>query len=255
VELATLAIDNTCKETIDEFLSTRTIFADASPLNIVSIGRVDVLRLLVARDYITQKRCDAALTNGLVQAILYCDVELARVMLEAGASANGQTRTGKSLLAKVIRLSNEDHDDEDDDGEIDSYEDDEAFAIVELLVDFGAQVDPQTAIAAHASPLERAVQYGWEQMVRWLLRRGAKPVLHSSILHQRNKRLISEAARRRCKAIVTEEYGGHVIDADLEDSLNSDHDDDDDDDEGKCSSGFQKPDVKLACPIMIMDLL
>jgi hypothetical protein len=189
-----------------------------------------VLRLLVARDHITQGQCDAALADGLVQAIIYCEVELAREMLEAGMSANGRTRMGKSLLAKVIRLSNEDYDDDNRDSEIDCYNDDDAFAIAKLLVDFGAQVDLQTAIE-HASPLERAAQYGWEDMVRWLQKRGAKPVLRASILRRRHKQLISEAARRRCKAIVTEEYGGHVVYTSLEDLISDSSSDDEDDED------------------------
>jgi hypothetical protein len=188
---------------------------------IAGCGRVDVLRLLVARGHITQTHCDAALANGLEQATFTCDVKLAQAMLKAGASANGQTRTGKSLLAKVIRLPNDDNDDEDDDGEIDYYEDDDAFAIAKLLVDFRLRVDPQIE---HASPLEHAVQYGWEKMVRWLQKRGAKPVLHATIQYQR-KQLISEAAWRRCKAIVIEEFGGRVIDDDLDSSDYSTDDD------------------------------
>jgi hypothetical protein len=212
-----LAIDNASKKAIDKYFPMFDgMLFDEEPLYIIAgLGHVDVLRLLVARGHITQQHCDAALTDGLVQATLACDEELARTMLEAGASANGQTPTGKSLLAKVVRLPNDD----------DSYEDGDAFAIAELLVDFGAQVDPQTTIE-HASPLERAVQYGWKEMVCWLLKRGAKPVLRASMLRRRYKRL-AKAAMMECRAIVVEEAGGQVAYAGLDDGEEEEEEEED----------------------------
>jgi hypothetical protein len=174
--------------------------------------RADVAQLLIDRG--------AEFDDRTLEISFGRGVELATLAIDNAFDGFLSTRT--DVLAKVIRLPNDGDDDEDDDGEIDYYEDDDAFAIAKLLVDFGAQVDPQTAIAEHASPLERAVQYGWKEMVRWLLKRGAKPVLRASILHRRNKRLISGAARGRCKAIAIEEFCGHVVDDDLEYSLNSD---------------------------------
>jgi hypothetical protein len=245
VAASALILDHVPHEDIRERMIEGIATSGASRLDgIAGCGRVDVMRLLLARGVITQKQYDDALGEGLVQAVDGWNLKPVQRLLDAGVSANLRTRwTDKPILTKVIRWT------------IDC----EALEIAQLLVAHGACFDPRRPGREHLTPLERAVRYGRRRTVGWLLEIGARPVLRMSMVMRNGKR--PTRALRACWGMVAKDAArqpkyanaktwkydfGNEEDYSDEDIGNeedeySEYDDDDDDDDDVAEDNAVEP--------------